>query len=350
MTTPRLPEGFVSESIADIRQASDELLAELHEFNGVLHHEARPDEPQAPLRELANNLRRTPAEIDPAHEVVRDPARRIVAHLEGGFEHGDNEHLYWVEVSTLPEHRRSGLGASLLAVGLEHAKATGTSVVGTYSTSSVPSGGGFLERFEFEPKQVNRESTLDLTKVDWEMVDRWVAEGPGRAPGYELELVEGLYPESHYDNVLAWWAIMNTAPRDELSWNDDNLTKERLAGWEERFAASEGDRWELIARHVESGECVGVSNVWLSPWNPTVIQQGDTGVHPDHRGHAIGKWLKAAMLQKIHLERPEARKVRTENAFSNDAMLGINNQLGFAETRADTIWEVPLERLAKLLS
>lgn len=350
MAAPNLPQGFVAEPIPDLRNLSEGFVDELHAFKGVLHQEEWPGEPEQPVSELALELGNTPQEIDPGNWVVRDSDGLIIGYLDAAFERGDNEHLYWMETFVLPEYRRKGIGSWLFAEGLKEAQKRNTTIVGTYSVSAVPSAGSFLEALEFEAKQVNRYSELDLTTIDWDMVDRWVEEGPGRAPGYELQLIEGVYPESHYDAVIAWWSIMNTAPKDDLTWNDDNLTKERLAGWEKRFAASTKDRWEYIVRHIESGDCVGVTNVRLSPWNPSVIHQGDTGVHPDHRGHALGKWLKAAMLQKIHQERPEAEKVRTENAFSNDAMLGINNQLGFAETRALTLWEVPVERLAKLLS
>ena len=351
MSTQQLPEGYEARFIEDIRGVEDSYLEALHAFGVELKAESRPGEPAAPLDELTISIRKMPSEIEPWNYAITESATgKLVAQASCGVERtGDNEHLFWTEIEVLAGHRRKGIGRWLLAQAVPAAEAARTEILSGWTTSGIPAGHKFAEWTEAEARQVNRESELDLTKVDWDMVDRWVAEGPDRAPGYVLELVEGVYPESHYDDVIAWWDIMNTAPRDDLDWNDDHLTKERLAEWEAKFAASSTDRWELVARHVESGACVGVSNVWFSPWNPAVINQGDTGVHPEHRGHALGKWLKAAMLQKIRAERPEARVVRTDNAYSNDAMLGINNALGFHESRSQTIWQLPLERARKLL-
>ena len=351
MTNPALPDGYSGSRIDDIRNAPDELIADIHAFKVKVKAEARPGEPSSPLADVANEIRRLPSEKEDWSYEIRDSSGELVALARGGVERtGDNEHLFWFDPEVLAEHRRRGIGTWLLAQAAEAAHSVGAEILSGWSTSRLPSGEDFARSFEGEARTVHRESELDLTTVDWALVDRWVEEGPGRAPGYALELTEGVYPESHYDDVIAWWEIMNTAPKDNLDWNDDHLTKERLAEWEAQFAASSGSRWEYIARHLDSGACVGVTNVWFADWNPAVMHQGDTGVHPNHRGHALGKWLKAEMLQKIRAERPEARVIRTGNAYSNDAMLGINNALGFKESGADTAWQLPVERAKKLLS
>lgn len=347
----QLPEGYTGEQIEDVRNAPDELIADIHALKVQLKAEGRPGEPAEPLSEVTNGIRKLPSDMeDWSYEIRHDSTGELVGLARGGVERtGDNEHLFWFDPEVPAEHRRRGIGTWLLAQATEAAVAAGAEILTGWTTSRVPAGEHYASALDAEARQVNRESELDLTKIDWELVDRWVEEAPARAPGYSLELTEGVYPESHYDDVIAWWEIMNTAPRDDLDWNDDHLTKERLAEWEAQFAASSSDRWEYIARHLDSGACVGVTNVWFADWNPVVIHQGDTGVHPDHRGHALGKWLKAAMLQKIRAERPEGRVVRTGNAFSNDAMLGINNALGFRESCADTAWQLPVERARKLV-
>lgn len=345
-----LPSGYTGRPI-EIRKADDGFIETLHRFKTAVKAEFRPGEPAAPLSELTNDIRQMPSELEDWTCVVEPESEgEIAGYADGGVERtGDNEHLFWVSIDVLPEHRRQGIGSWLLAQAAQAAQAAGAQVLNGASVSTIAAGQKFAEHMEAEARQVNRESELDLTALDWALVDKWVDEGPSRAPGYALELYEGTYPLDHYDDVIAWWEIMNTAPRDNLDWNDDHLTKERLAEWEAQFAGSGVDRWEYIARHLDSGTCAGVSNVWLNDWNPAVINQGDTGVHPDHRGHALGKWLKAAMLKKIKAERPQARVVRTDNAYSNDAMLGINNALGFRESRAVSIWHLPVEKALKLL-
>ena len=345
-----LAPGYEGSLVPEIRAVENEFLVALQAFQVAIKAEARPGEPTPPLHELTTDIRLMPSEQENTTCVVRGSSTGEIVGRGWGFieRTGENDHLFWAEIDVLPPHRRNGIGSWLLQQLAESADAAGAEILSADTISTIPAGEQFARKFDAEPKQVNRESELDLATLDWTMVDRWVEEGPSRAPGYVLELIEGVYPESHYDDVIAWWEIMNTAPKDDMSWNDDHLTHERLAEWEAQFSASSTQRWEYIARHAESGACAGVTNVRFADWNPAVVHQGDTGVHPDHRGRALGKWLKAAMLQKIRVERPQAHVVRTDNAFSNDPMLGINNALGFRESRAYTVWEVPVKKVLDL--
>ena len=70
-----------------------------------------------------------------------------------------------------------------------------------------------------------------------------------------------------------------------------------------------------------------------------IWQQG-TAVTRAHRGHGLGLWMKAAMLQRILNERPRALYVRTNNANVNTQMLSINTQLGFRPAASTLLWQV----------
>ena len=73
-----------------------------------------------------------------------------------------------------------------------------------------------------------------------------------------------------------------------------------------------------------------------------VVQQSGTGVTAAHRGHKLGLWMKAVMLQRILRERPAAKFIRTGNANVNKNMLEINTQLGFRHAWSNTLWQLPL--------
>ena len=71
-----------------------------------------------------------------------------------------------------------------------------------------------------------------------------------------------------------------------------------------------------------------------------LAQQGMTAVDPAYRNRGLGRWLKAAMLEKLMRERPQVRYVRTGNADSNAPMLKINQALGFKPYSSNTQWEL----------
>jgi GNAT superfamily N-acetyltransferase len=103
------------------------------------------------------------------------------------------------------------------------------------------------------------------------------------------------------------------------------------------------EKWSIFARHDATGELVGFTEVGWNAAQPETVFQWATAVRPDHRGHALGKWLKATMLDRILRDRSGVVDVRTGNADSNDAMLGINHGLGFRPYIADTVWQMSTE-------
>jgi RimJ/RimL family protein N-acetyltransferase len=57
-------------------------------------------------------------------------------------------------------------------------------------------------------------------------------------------------------------------------------------------------------------------------------------VDPTHRGHGLGLWMKATMLQRVLAVRPEVTSIETGNADVNEHMLRINRRLGFRTAAA----------------
>ena len=98
--------------------------------------------------------------------------------------------------------------------------------------------------------------------------------------------------------------------------------------------------WTCVARHIETGELVGFHDVAWTPAAPRIVHIANTVVLRAHRGHALGKWLKAAILARIVKERPGVEELLTTNADSNAAMLGINHALGFQPHLATTVWRL----------
>ena len=333
-----------------LREAPEELLRELHAAGQVIHDEATPEDPRQPVEELLIQLRNLPPIIDGAVLVARGEAglqgwaNVFTQDIEG------MRHVANVELAVLPEHRRQGVATALTGRAAAVADRLRRDLLMGSSRESVPAAEAFARSLGADLGQVNRESRLDLQALDRELVRRWLEEGPRRAPGYSLRFVRGETPDEIIDEAVAIFQVMNTAPKDDLDRRDIQITPELLR-MQEKMGAEVGlERWAYYAVEDATGKFAGFTDVTVRASDLERVNQGNTAVDPAHRGHALGKWLKAAMAQKILDDVPEARWIITGNAFSNAPMLGINDEMGFKASAALQVWQVPVERLKTKLS
>jgi GNAT superfamily N-acetyltransferase len=125
--------------------------------------------------------------------------------------------------------------------------------------------------------------------------------------------------------------------------NDFSITEEEVRESEKVREAIGREAWTVVARRKSDGAWAGFHDVSYISSEPQTVWVGATGVRPEHRGFALGKWLKAAVTLRILDERPDVTEIRTGNADSNDAMLGINKQMGYRPFIAQTTWELSVD-------
>lgn len=341
----------VSIRTLDVKAMSDADIAAVNDFQNAMKLEARPEDPPTPVDEFAALVRNIPSFVEVNAWLAEDPGGLLVAAAQTlTFTTGENEHLLDVNISVLPDHRGRGTAWDLLALVVDSAESGGKTVLMGTTNERVPAGAAFCQRIGAEPGLNAHTNRLVLADVDRSLVLRWIDEGPVRAEGYELVGFDGRCPDELVDDVAEVLNVMNDAPRDDLQMEDHHFDAEQLREQEKMLEAQGVEHWWLFARHKESGEFAGLTDVSWSASQPDTVFQGNTGVRPDHRGHALGKWLKAVMLDRILRERPQAQDVRTGNADSNDAMLGINRELGFAPYIASTTWQVDVATARSCLS
>ena len=326
-------------------------MAEVYAATAPLHAEATPDDPRRPLAEEIAAVRHQPPCEDGIVMVARDATGVIAGYLDCGWEQVPGvDHMLAAEVAVLPGWRRRGLGRLLLDRAAGVAEQRGLRLVTGRTRDNVPSGAAFCARFGAEPAFVGQENRLDLRSVDRELVARWIADGPVRAPGYRLEFVAGRTPPELVDRVAEVLNVMNTAPREDLDMGDTPVTADLVRDNEEAVLAAGGQLWAFYVAETSSARYVGLTTIEIRPGTPDRVQVGDTGVDPAHRGRALGKWLKAAITERILAELPAVRWVITWNAGSNDAMLGINTELGFRTAALHTTWQIATDQLRTQLA
>lgn len=335
----------------DVQALTAEERVDLNAYQNAMRAESHPEDPATPVEELEALLANIPSFVRVWAWLGRDDKGQVVCGAQLlSMDTGDNPHVGQANVGVLPHWRRHGLGRRLLGEIVEAANGAGKTLLIGNTSERVPAGAAFCGWARARPGLDAHTNRLVLADVDRAMVDRWVQEGPSRAPGYELVGFDGPCPAELEEQVVAVLDVMNTAPRDDLEIEDSHLSATHFREQERMMAAQGNEAWWLFARHLDSGTLVGLTDVHWNPNQPDTVWQGNTGVHPDHRGHALGKWLKAAMLRRILVERTEAVDIRTGNADSNDAMLGINHALGFRPFIANTTWQVEARVVSERLA
>lgn len=242
-----------------------------------------------------------------------------------------------------PPHRQRGVGRALGAALADVARAAGRTGV-TIEAVAVSDAEFILQAAGFAADLSVEQNRTDPRTVPIELLEQWRRAGEA-APGYSLVSYDVPAPSRELvrDFVHARH-VMNDAPRFEGE-AEATYTVEELVALEAVSVAAHQDWWNVGVRHDASGELVGLSEVYLPQARPWMVYQGDTGVHPDHRGHGLGAWMKAVNHLRLRDERPEVEVVQTWNAASNEPMLRINRALGFTPVQRYQGWYLPLAPL-----
>ena len=326
----------------DPRLDDDSALTEYIELINALMAEVLPDEAPHVAADYIAQVRAMPERLRMWSVRARDQRGALIGTVRTSVDpdHDENPDLLFANVAVLDGHRRAGLGTELLARLVEIAEGEGrTRIIGA-TNGLRPEGTAFAEVVGAVVKSRAHHNRLLTAKADRAQLESWVRDAATRSSDYELVAWDGPVAEDDLQRWIDLVLVMNTAPRDDLEMNDFTLTAEEVRE-EERISAAAGiEHWTIVARHRTTGEWAGFHDVSWLPSDPTIVHVGATAVDPRHRGHALGKWLKAAMTLRVLDERPDVTDIRTGNADSNDAMLGINRAMGYEPWIATDTWEL----------
>ncbi|MCA9837420.1 MAG: GNAT family N-acetyltransferase [Trueperaceae bacterium] len=334
----------------DIKTVSPDKVKAINAFSNVMRSESQPGEPPRSLHATETDLKSY--ELLEHYHLARWHIwhdGEIVAHLITQVEIAEsNQHLMYIVLGVHPDYRRQGLASSFLPIVLETAYKHDRSLLLFVTNSTVPAGEQAAQKLGAEAALATHTNQLVLKDLDKNLMGHWIKEGR-KNRDYGLELFTNPLPEAHIDEIITLMDVMNTAPKDDLDVEDQQLSKEKVRVFEKYLEAHEVQQWYLCARHA-SGELAGFTEVIWDPEEAHIVFQGDTGVLPKYRGHGLGKWLKASMAEKILTERPGVVYIRTGNADSNAPMLAINEKMGFKPYRSETTWQLDREKLKAYLN
>jgi mycothiol synthase len=279
-----------------------------------------------------------PDEVAGRHFTFRSdhPARTWVAWLDGApagwarvelSDTGENPDVAEVELEVHPDRRARGAGRALSAAALEAVASSGRSSVITWTWEE--RGDRLAGRLGLTHRQDERCSRLRVAEIDAAQQAGWIEAQRARAAGYEV-VTWG--EEGCPEDLVERWCValqgMDDAPLDGVEWTPEHVDVEQARELEAVHRAR-GDGWRMSLALDPAGQPAGVTELYVNRHRPQIGEQGDTAVLADHRGHGLGRWLKAANLRAAVEAWPELAVVETYNAETNPWMLDINVGMGF---------------------
>lgn len=261
---------------------------------------------------------------------------------------GSNPQLQFLQVLVRPDMRQQGLARVLLSRALEIAVEGGRTMITGDTVDTVPSGEAFAHAVGADLGLREHINVVAVSNIDTSMLEQWREEGPERASDYELLSWFDGYPRGH-DARMAQLFVMADEDMPFEDW-DFEPTAETAESVRERLErlADITNLVTSVARHRDSGEIVGFSELVAHPGDPT-LETTLTVVDRDHRGFALGKWIKADVILRALQRFPDVTHIETENAFSNAPMLGINDEIGFVPEHALLIFQASTDTVRAYL-
>ncbi|QFR02326.1 GNAT family N-acetyltransferase [Streptomyces phaeolivaceus] len=252
-------------------------------------------------------------------------------------------HLAELEVSVHPAERRRGVGTALLDAAVGAARADRRRAVVAQAPEGSP-GDAFLAAHGFRRVLPLTYARLELAGADPGHFTR-ILEQP--CPGYHLIDWTGVVPPELAENYAASRRAMDDMPMGDTDYGTVVWDVERVVAAAEAIAKRGDSLHTVAAVHTASGTIVGFSELVLpgdgrgSDKSKSEGQHYGTAVLPEHRGHALGLWMKAkAILHAHHLDPRLA--LLTDTAADNAPMRQVNDVLGYRPTHTAIEYQLDL--------
>lgn len=339
----------------------DELLARTELLNAVVRDEIG-----------SRDLDETPRE---ALSWLTDPysVARLFGAFDGdrliGFGEFSKERAHsigWAWVAVAADRRRAGIGtrlahqlyavaddagATILETGVDHADFDSCprlqSPAGAGSVPADAPATRFLQSQGFELGQVEVTSALSLPVADQLLTE--LTARSRNADDYELLAWTGPVPDDLIDGYARLRTIVTTAmPDGDLAVEEQVWDADRVRTADRQNAEAGSVTITTAARHRPTGELVAFTRLgYPAAADGRPAGQGFTLVLPEHRGHNLGIRIKINNLRLLNAADHGAHRITTGNAGENDAMLAINQALGFRPFVLRGAWQKKLRSPAE---
>ncbi|MET3985286.1 GNAT family N-acetyltransferase [Streptomyces sp. PvR034] len=254
------------------------------------------------------------------------------------FNSPGQEHLAELTLQVHPAERRRHLGSRLLDAATAAARTDARRRVIAQAEAGSP-GDRFLPARGFRKVLTMRYTRLSLADTDTAALAR-VIERPH--PGYRLLSWHGTVPDGLAETFAASRRAMDDMPMDDtdygtVSWDVDRV---RAAA---KAVEQRGDHLHTVAAvAARDGSIAGFTELVVPGNGRGDGQHYGTGVLPEHRGHGLGRWMKAESIRHARARHPHLDGLLTDTADGNLPMRRINDGLGYTPTHTTHQYQLDL--------
>ncbi|MFJ8692119.1 GNAT family N-acetyltransferase [Streptomyces roseolilacinus] len=257
------------------------------------------------------------------------------------FTRKGQEHLAELQVNVHPAERRRGVGSRLLEAAVAAAREAGRRSVIAQADAGTP-GDHFLAARGFGKVLTLTYARLALDEsYDGRAAEiDAIAERPH--PGYRLVSWRGTVPGELAGTFADSRRAMDDMPMDDTDYGVAVWDVERVLA----AAKAVADRGELLttvaAVDESDGSIVGFSELVVPGDGKGEGVHYGTGVLPEHRGHGLGRWMKAESIRTARTDHPGLSGLVTDTADGNTHMRRINDALGYVPTHKALEYQLDL--------
>ena len=286
----------------DLRQIDDQTLKQYLAHRNQIRAESLPDDPPVTFAEMRARLDNIPPMVTVHLWLVREVNKPAI--IGAGditvVDTEENQHLGQVSIEVLPAFRQKGLAKKLLGQIVQAAKDENRQLIIMGTEGNVPAGEHFMRRIGAQKGLEAHTNQLKLEELEQSLIQDWIRRSTEKSgEAFELGLWDGPYPQEELPAIVALHEVMNQQPMGDLDVEDFHWTEDHLRQIEQMLFSGGRERWTYYAREKATGEFAGYTEVLWNPNQPHLLQQGDTAVYPHFRNRGLGRWLKAAMLEKV---------------------------------------------------
>ncbi|WP_377273781.1 GNAT family N-acetyltransferase [Peterkaempfera sp. SMS 1(5)a] len=255
------------------------------------------------------------------------------------FTRAGQDHLAGLELHVRPDESLDDTGVRLLDAAVAAAHGHGRRRVIAHVEAGSPAERVLAAR-GFHTVLTLTSARLSLADTDLAAVTGIVEEPH---PGYRLVSWEGMVPDELADTFVASRRAMNDTPSGGADFHAVPWDLERVRA---AVAAVEsgGDVLHTVVAVSESdGAVAGFTELAVPGDGERNARHYGTAVLPEHRGHGLGLWMKAASVRHARMRYPLLDGLLTDTADANPHIRRINDALGYLPTHTSHQYQYDLE-------